>query len=151
MRTVKYFLFVCLFTAELSLPGIAGAREYKIGAFELRGAMQLQDEWRFSIRNKASKSSFWLEIGASAHGLTALSFDADRGVLTLDHQGSRHQLKMAEANASPIQVVRSSTSSVILGDTRKDIPPVPTKTPPAPPNGGLPPKVPPPSSAPESP
>ena len=149
---IRRHLLVILVSAFAGLlaPTSAGARQYSIEAFELRGVVHLQDEWRFSIRNKATQGSFWLEIGVSAYGLTAESFDSESGRLTLVHQGSRHHLAMAKADLEAIQVVRSSTTNVMPeAASESGIPPAPAGKPPAPPNAGLPPKLPPPANRPE--
>jgi len=151
MRPTKYFFGIFyVVLSVISPPSVAESRNYSINAFQLHGAMRIDEEWRFSIRNKATESSFWLKMGSSYHGLTALKYRPNPGVLTLDYKGSQYNLKMAAPEEKPIRVLRSATSSVVPKETDKSkIPPVPQKAPPQPPNKGLPPKLPPPSKIPK--
>jgi len=147
--TKLFFGIFCLSMTGL-FPSLVESREYSIDAFQLRGAMRFQDQWQFSIRNTVIESSFWLELGASSNGLKAVKFDPESELLTLVYKGSSYDMKMLSPEMKPIRVVRSTTSSVApTGSGEVEIPQVPMRVPPPPPNNGLPPKLPAPSAPPK--
>jgi hypothetical protein len=118
-------------------------------SFQLCGAVNLQEKWRFSLRNVETDASFWLELGATVQGLTAVAYDTESKILTLAHEGAEYKLRMVTPDSIPLAVIQSPAKEK---HTRQmGLPPVPEKVPPAPPNGGLPPKLPAPTYIPKRP
>lgn len=153
MKFRKTFTAVLyLILASAVTPQTALSRDFSIDAFQLHGAMRLQDQWRFSIKNHQIDQSFWLKLGsAPVNGFKALEYDPHSETLKVAYRGARHELQIAQPSTKAIEVVRSRpVNTVPTVNDIQQLPPVPTKKPPPPPNDGRPPEEGPPATPPRS-
>jgi hypothetical protein len=147
------FCLLCLSMFSMTSELYANGRsDDGLDSLELRGVIQLKGKWSFSLHNRMSKSSFWVEMGQSLRGISAVEFDTEQQILTVAFNGKHREIGMIKPSSTSIRVVRSSTTSVLHEEGKKiEISSAPLMRPPAPPNMGRPPKSKPPAKAPKRP
>lgn len=117
--------------------------------FTLHGSSHFNGEWKFSLRDKRNDSSFWLRLGQTFRGAEAVAYDEVAQELTLSFDGQVAIIALEQADERAIDVVESR---VMHGYQEVELPELPNRAPPSsPPNGGAPPALPAPKTAPEIP
>lgn len=64
---------------------------------ELRGKYRLGGVWRFSLYNKDSMSSRWLQVGQRTANFKIKDYNAETGKLTIDMDGATGKLGLSKA------------------------------------------------------
>lgn len=105
---------------------------------QFRGLMQLDGAWLFNLKDVDENVSFWAEKGQTIRNVEIKSYDAEANILIVGYLGQEHQLTLSQSNSTPLPVAQSRTIAG-PGLSSIELPPVPQKRPPAPPNGGFPP------------
>ncbi len=67
--------------------------------YELRGVYELNGTWYFSLFQREENKSFWIDSRRSGPGLVFVSFEAERGLLTLECDGRLQEIALKPMGA----------------------------------------------------
>ena len=121
-RVSLFFLLVCSLDASsliehypFSPPGYQAAPEAlkktipkpdpEVARFTLRGVSKFGANYYFSIYDRQTKKSKWIEAGTPCNGFTILKYEPLESRIHFNWKGSSHTIRMANADETPINLV----------------------------------------------
>ncbi|MGC9451573.1 MAG: hypothetical protein ACP5I4_09010 [Oceanipulchritudo sp.] len=91
----------------------AVAQQGTPGNYEFRGVYQLENKYRFLVRDRRSNNGNWVELGQAHEGYEVRSFNPETSTLILFFNNSENELKLRdlEANPTPMPVSQAATTA----------------------------------------
>lgn len=108
MILVRFKLFLA---SVYLLSVVSNASPDWLKDYEFKSYYCLDDVYFFSLYNRTSFSSIWLEQGKERHGISVLDFEADTNNLSLSFNNQIGELKLLKPETSAINGVYTAKNS----------------------------------------